>query len=280
MNVQILLNTIKNLVDNETEVTSQMVQKGNMTLTGVTIGKGKIRPTVYMEHYEELFSNDGYIAVAKEMIKLCKEVGVPDIDENEITSWNYVKNNLQLCIAQKGVNKDFVTIPYLDLELYFRVKVFDGGTYKVNEIMVSSWGITKEELLNIAMETNEYTTNSMKDTAIKMMLEDGVPQEYIDEIMNSDSPDQIIATNKDNVNGASVIYNKSILKEVADKYESDLYIIPSSIHEVLLISTEFCVEKEDMDNMVKEVNTTQLEPQEVLADHVYIFRRDTMEIEY
>ena len=280
MNVQVLLNTIKNLVDNKTEVTSQMVQKGNTTLTGISIGKGKIRPTVYMEHYEELFESDGYGAVAKEMVKLCKEIGVPDIDEQEITSWDYVKNNLQLCVAPKGINKDFVTIPYLDLELYFRVKVFEDGTYKVNEIMLSSWGVTKDDLLTFVMQTSKYTVNSMRDKVIEMMIEFGASEEEIEEMRNNATPDQTVVTSENNVNGASAIYNKKILKEVADKYKSDLYIIPSSIHEILLIPTKFGGEKEDMDNMVKEVNATQVEPHEVLADHVYIFRRDTMEIEW
>ena len=145
--------------------------------------------------------------------------------------------------------------------------------------MLSSWCAIEEDLLDIAMQTNKYKADSMRETMIKIMIEDGMPEEYIEEIRNSDSPDQTVVTNENNINGASAIYNKKILKEVADKYESDLYIIPSSIHEILLLPTTYG-EKEDMDNMVREVNATQVEPNEVLADHVYIFKRDTMEIEW
>ena len=278
MNIQVLLNTIKNLVDNETEVTSQMVQKGTETLTGITIGKGNIRPTVYMEHYEELFETDGYEVVAKEMIKLCKKAGIPNVNCNEITTWEYAKNNLLLCIEPKGTNKNYVTIPYLDLDLYFRVKVSDDGTYRVNEMMLSSWCAIEEDLLDIVMQTNKFKANSMKETMIKIMIEDGMPEEYIEEIRNNDAPDQTVVTNEENLYGAAAIYNKAILKQVADKYESDLYILPSSIHEILLLPTTYGY-KNEMDAMVKEVNETQVEPNEVLANHSYIFRRNTMEIE-
>lgn len=278
-----LLNTIKNLT-RDIEVTSNMVQKGNTTLTGITIGNGVMRPTVYMEHYEDVFERDGYEAVAREMIKVCKEASKhEELDVKEMLSWDYAKDNMLLCIAPKGINDGYVTIPYLDLELYFRVIVSlqeDGaGSYKVNESMLYTWNVTTEDLLTVT-ETNEYIAESMREMMIAMMEEDGMPRKMLEALLDTSTPDQTVVSNKHKFYGAAVLYNKDLLKEVADKYESDLYIIPSSIHE--LIATPIFNEStvEDMSTMVKEVNETQVASEEVLSNHVYVFHRDTMEIDW
>ena len=278
MELQKLLNTIRNLVEVDTTVKTQMVQKGNVTLTGISIGNGDICPTLYMEHYEDLFQEEGYKAVAKEMIKTLKKVEIPDADVHQFTSWEYAKDNLILCIAPKGTNDGTITIPYLDLELYFRVNLDNAnmanGIYKVTEKMFTSWNITKEDILDAATRTNTYTAKSMRET-LKEMIGDM----FDDSLEIPPEQDQTVITNEIKTYGASALYNKELFKEIADKCESDLYIIPSSIHELIAISIKNGGSKESMDSMVKEVNETQVEPEEVLSDHVYIFRRDTMEIE-
>lgn len=277
MNVELLVNTIKSMVDSETTVTSNVVQKSNVTLTGISIGKDSVIPTVYVENYEDLYESDGYEAVAREMINLCESVRIPNFSTESIMTLDYAKKNLQLCVEPKGINKNYVTIPYLDLELYFRVKVSNEGTYRVKREMLSAWGITKVDLLDIVEETNEYIVSSMKEMMIQLMIDDGTPEYVINSIREDNNPDQTVVTNKYKLFGASAIYNKEILKEVADKYKSDLYILPSSIHEILLIPISIG-DKKEIDSMVREVNETQVDPQEVLSNHAYIFRRDTMEI--
>ena len=276
MELNLLVNTIKNIVSEDTQVDIQNVQKGNVILTGITIGKGNIRPVVYVEHYEDLFNVKGYLEVAKKMIEICEDVSKDnmDFDIDAMTTWEYAKENLMLCIAPAGTNQDIVTVPYLDLELYFRVKVKD-GTYKVKEHMLQLWGITVAQLLDIASE-NKYTVTSMMEKMFKLME----MEEYIEEMKDAIENDTMtILTNEDGLYGASAIYNKEILKGIADKHESDLYIMPSSIHEVLLTPTKIG-SLADMSEMVKSVNETEVAPDEILSDHVYIFHRDTMEIDW
>lgn len=280
MNLQILLNTIKNLT--EEEVSIQEIQKGETFLTGICFGKGTLRPVVYVEQYEELFNEKGYLAVAEDIIATCKNaIKSNNMDISEITSWSYSKDHLVLCIAPANTNADSLAIPYLDLELYFRVDL-DGKSYKVTQQILEKWNVTEKELLEISCTSNKYVVRSMKDTMLEILMEQGMPESMASEILTeleTAPTEQHVITNSSQCFGASALYNKEIFKEIADKYESDLYICPSSIHELIVLPAKN-IPVEDIDTMIREINQRDVSPEERLADHAYIFYRDTMEISW
>ena len=73
--------------------------------------------------------------------------------------------------------------------------------------------------------------------------------------------------------------DKENLKNLASIFNSNLVIIPSSIHEVIIIPLFDC-NISYVDNMVNDVNDKALLPEEILSDHAYIFEKDTGEITY
>ena len=283
METTILLNTIKNISeDMDIELNERQVQKGNETLVGISIGDESIRPVFYIKNYEDLFEKEGYEAVARKILSDYEQIKPLNVNANEITTWDYAKEHLLLCIAPAGIYSNTVTIPYLDLELYFRV-VLSEGSYKVNEQMLTMWDITKESLLEIAFHSNKFVSSSMQDTIIESMKECGMPDDQIEkmirEMQADNNIDQTVISTSNNLFGASALFYLDVLKKVADRYESDLYIIPSSIHELITLPTDgFSVE--DMNNMIKETNESQVAPEERLSNHTYIFHRDTMEIDW
>ncbi len=80
--------------------------------------------------------------------------------------------------------------------------------------------------------------------------------------------------------GAISITYPGALEKIAQKLNSDYYIIPSSIHEVIVVPVVCNWSKGQMDAMVEDVNAQELDPIEILSDHVYIYNRYTGEIEY
>lgn len=75
--------------------------------------------------------------------------------------------------------------------------------------------------------------------------------------------------------GATVLLYDDILKELSDLFEKDLIILPSSIHEVLILAADEN-DRQNLDHytaMVKEVNASQLQDEEILSDHAYYYCR-------
>ena len=88
-----------------------------------------------------------------------------------------------------------------------------------------------------------------------------------------------VLANKCGINDAVAIYYGDKLKEIADKLDSDIIILPSSIHEVIILkSNGMAYDPDALKSMVQEVNGNEVSPEERLSDSVYLYRRDEKNI--
>ena len=87
-----------------------------------------------------------------------------------------------------------------------------------------------------------------------------------------------VLSNKSKLNGSGCLFYHNLLHNLCEKLECDLYILPSSIHEVILIPAYDHDSYDELTSMVKEVNSTQLSKEEILSDHVYFYSRETGQI--
>lgn len=83
-----------------------------------------------------------------------------------------------------------------------------------------------------------------------------------------------VLSNHTRINGAACILYDGVLEKIAEMLECNLFILPSSVHEVILIPEKGDEDYERLSEMVREVNETQLSPEEVLADHAYYYSRE------
>lgn len=108
---------------------------------------------------------------------------------------------------------------------------------------------------------------------------ENIIREEVESLKAEKEIDMYVLTNSIKTNGATCITYPNIIKEFAKKYDRDIYIIPSSIHEVILIPGTYW-EKEKINKMILEVNANELDPVEILSDHVYVFSKDDEVIYY
>jgi hypothetical protein len=181
-------------------------------------------------------------------------------------------------LQRKG-NEDIVKRDFLDLEMYVRVIVTMGkagtGSFKVTSEHLKLIDITEEQLFNAAWDCTKPTIikEDMAEVIAAMM---GVSVEELSE----DAPIQIVLTNQSKLHGAIAIKDTWLLSEIADRYKSDLAILPSSIHECIVMPVNESTDFRDLNAMVREINETQVLPEEWLSNHAYRFNRDTREITY
>ena len=88
-----------------------------------------------------------------------------------------------------------------------------------------------------------------------------------------------ILTNTEKLHGAACILYQQLLEEFAKKVNDNLYILPSSVHEIIMIPASFAGKASELRQMVEEINATQVEEEEVLSDSVYFFNRLTRKLE-
>lgn len=181
---------------------------------------------------------------------------------------------------------------------------------------IAGWEITPEELRDTAFHNmwNKYpvVVRRMEDIVSEMILNDILgdeewvdtyDDEYGDDIISEDTEygeytygelkgivreeveslkiedlNMYVMSNTMKLNGAVCITYPRAIKDFAIEHNSDVYIIPSSVHELILIPDIRC-SIETMNDLIKDVNRRQLDPVEVLSDHVYIYRLETEEIE-
>lgn len=264
------------------EVAKSDVVKNGVLFTGITLGDGTIRPTIYVDTYLDRNDLD---AVVDEIENIYDRslIETPVFAISELMNWNYAKTHLQLCLQKKG-DEDIVKQKFLDLEQYVRVIVTntddDGcASFKVKPEHLMHFNISESELFEAAMECmrENILIEDMLDIIAEMM-----PDMDIEDLreMSKGTPQQIVITNKNKLNGASSICDMETLSQIADKHESDLAILPSSIHECILIPVEDNTNFIEFDAMIQDVNKTQVAPEEVLSNHAYRFNRDEKRITY
>lgn len=97
---------------------------------------------------------------------------------------------------------------------------------------------------------------------------------------SDDTSDSTILSNKNYLNGAALILCDEVMDKVVEHYKVNvLYILPSSIHEVIIIPDSDSVDVEYLKNMVYEINRSTVAPEERLSDHVYKYTYATKSFE-
>lgn len=86
-----------------------------------------------------------------------------------------------------------------------------------------------------------------------------------------------IGSNEARYYGAAIMMYSEKFRELSEALSSDLWIIPSSIHEIIAVPMQE-VPKEYIQMMIREVNRTQLAPDEVLTDTLYVYEHNTGEV--
>lgn len=251
------------------ELTS-VVKLGETKKAIAIMGKeSNVCPTIYLENFK------GF-EVSKACNGIQKMYEEHKAKKNINMEWFYdfekVKDKLHIKLINAENNKEYLKdkpfVKFLDLAAAFYVRVNANEIGEGNIMILNNhakmWNVTAEMLYEIAKENEHATITDMADFMAK----------YVGGQTDNIKGVQYIISNTKQINGAGAfIADIDKLKERFKKF----YILPSSIHEVLLMPENRCqLSKTDLDDLVRNVNIT-VSPNERLADHAYYFNGEKLE---
>ena len=271
---------------------STFTKNNGVLLDGLIIceNNSRISPNLYLnDFYDLLASGKTKEQILEDILSQYESAkNLPNFDPDIFTDFSAVKEKIIFRLINKNTNaallEDIPYIPFLDLAIVFSIMVnIRGnhfGTVLIHNHLLSEWSITIEELFKIAKD-NTYQTLKPDCLPLEDLIEDMIPLKERD-LFSDLKPafPMYVVSNTRRFHGAGVICYPEYLKELSERLETDLYVIPSSIHEVLVIPMNEEIDLETLSDMVRQVNATEVAPEEVLANHAYYFLRAKNALQY
>lgn len=247
--------------------TAKEVEKANgVVWTGIVVSTdgSNVSPTIYIDRMIE----DGMTVdeIAEEVKRIAHERAVPTLDMGVLMDWEYAKTHLRARLYNKATSaeisrsaerygfEDLIIVPYLEVN-----DLLKDGAVRVTAMLVNEWGVSVDEVLDVAEE------NSQQDTKVQTMAEIMAEMMGLELPEPDDAPQMIVVTNNSKVFGSYSII--PLLDYFRAKFPEGFAVLPSSVHEVIVVNCN----EDGLDNMVQEVNTSEVRAEEQLSDHAYRF---------
>ena len=259
-------------------------QKNNgVILSGLTFTKEgyNASPTIYMDnYYVDYLGGSDINEIGDRLLLLYHETDLSvNINMSFFDDFDSVRGRLFIKLINRQKNEEFLAeVPheqFLDLAItaYVRVneKKIGNGLIMVRNEHLRQWGVDGNTVLKIAKQNTHdhdgYNIRHIMDVITH--LSGDVSGHIMD---RADFP-MYVATNEKMINGAAVMTMPDKLREFAGVIGGDYYVIPSSVHELILVGKRKYTGTQDIDEMIRQVNATQVGPDDVLSDHVYMYSK-------
>lgn len=269
---------------------NKVKKNNNVYLTGLTIRdiRYNLFPTLYLENFYESYKEGKSIErICNKIVDIYQRDTIHDnLDFSFYTEFEKVKD--RICYKLIGVDrniellKEIPHIVYMDMAICF-FYAFENckmghGTVLIQNSHMEMWGTTTEMLLKLAQENTPriYPASLCSMNGILMRLMEDTDDEEERAFMSGLDASQIpmqILSNKNVGFGAACMIYPDLLKNISERQHKDFYILPSSVHEVILLADDGGQSPENLAAMVREINATQVEAEEVLSDSIYYYGR-------
>ena len=270
----------------DADITVRTVDKMNESYEAMTVTPegSNVGVNVNMEKFFEAYENGtDYDAVVDKAVDVIEGgfANQPTVDVAALTDYDQMKDKLVMEVVSAETNAEMLeNVPHQEMEDMAVVYRFvldsndDGrATILVTNQLLDTMGVTPEQLHADAMENapelKPAVIKGMSEVMAEMMgmsAEDlammGMPTDPADEQM-------FVATVPDKIHGAGIIAYQDFMDQAAERVGGDFFILPSSIHEILIVPDNGEMGLKDLEAMVKEVNATQVAPADKLTDSVY-----------
>ena len=278
---------------------TDVVKNNDVHLTGVLIKKENetLTPNIYInELYEKYSRGMNLDEIVGDIADLRIEHDPPEEAQSIgsiFTNYEMVKQRLEIHLCDMELNRDKlknqVYTEQGDFAATYHIKIGgDGmlrGSAAVTPNLLKGWGITEEQLREDSLRA-EHSKGAVFTDIEELVAEKtfglkstNLLDKQNDIIDNGDGFSLYCLTCEDYRYGASMILREDVMDKVSKLMGGDFYILPSSIHETLIVPTTTQMTLEDMSIMVRDVNKEAVEPEDKLSDKVQFYDSKAMVIE-
>jgi len=274
------------------------VRKNNgVVLRGLTVMQddSNISPTIYLNnYYEEYISGRATLVnvVNDVMDTYCRNKVNQSVDMRYFLNYESVKQNIVYKLVNTEKNKELLEdiphIDFLDLSIVFQCMIaqeeLGRASILIHNVHLKLWDVSVEKLYQAARENTqrlqEYEIKTMAEVLREIVRtenpEEADDEDYVTEL--SDNVPMYVLSNKSRVEGAACMLYPNLIRDFADAVGSSLYIIPSSIHELLLLPVGQEEESREIKRMIREINDTQVNAEEILSYSLYFYDREERKV--
>lgn len=277
----------------DAQVDIKSVNKVNCKLDGLLIRVNEpgmhVSPTIYVnDMYEDYIVTEDLNATltraAKDFMNAMEQKD--RINIGELMNADCVKDKIVFQLINTEQNKEMLAnMPHRkfeDLSVIYRimVRIDREGTVStpIRNGLADILGFTEEQMFELAAENTKRlfppVVKSMNEVMREIFAKDGIPMDMVEQMIDDMPAEQqmYVIGNEKEINGAVSMLYEDRLHELAEKVESDLYILPSSVHEVIAVSANM-FNPNQLAEMVTKVNVSEVAPDERLSNQVYYYDR-------
>lgn len=271
-------------MDQEVDVELTQIRKNNGIMWDalhVLNPRKQCSPTIYLRPWFEKYeAGTPFSKICRDILLSFQEAIVElPIEIDEITRYETMKDRIIIRIIHYEKNKEQLAecpcIPFLDLAISFRwLGLCDSmgiASALVSNREMEEWEVSLQELFLVALEnTRRIFPEQIRN--LKDVLEGLVETEVFEDL---EEPVEVyVLTNERGINGATAMLYTDVIRNFSLEMGRNIYILPSSIHEVLLIPEQEHVIKQDLKRIVCEANCEVVAEGEILSYEVYYYDQE------
>lgn len=288
-----VMSSIKVRLGEAYDVRSQIVRKNNgIELTGISIHQEgeKAAPVFYLDEYvdREPLCEEAAEITAREITNKYMTYGtVPEIIkemESDFYEFDKIKDKVRFKLINTKNNeallKQIPSMPYMDLSVVFYLCIEENKEGMMAALIhnehMSVWGVSKQDIYDEALK-NMLRTMPAVIMSMNDILGDYGNSEEVKRGIEGVLP-LYVMTSSTGVNGAACMLYPDVLSEFAEDKEGDIIILPSSLHEVLLLVDGGGYDYSELAKLVKYVNATEVSNEEILSEYVYKYEQNSHKV--
>ncbi len=269
----------------EAKVHLQKIRKNNnVYLDSIVIHMpdSNISPTIYLDAFYEMYMNGADMEEVAGRVLAAYYNGRPakSLSVDFFKDFEKVKDRVVYRLVNAEKNKELLEeIPHIllqDLAICFYYAFHDeqlgDGSITIYNRHMEWWGTNHQELLRLASK-NTPCLFPVEYKSLRTVIDEcgkEIPDTLSEEIFRL-----YVVTNKQKTMGAACILYEGELEKIAERIEGNFYILPSSVHEVIILADNDRETPESLHKMIKEINELHLMREEVLSDYPYYYNKAT-----